>query len=193
MNVLEKSAHEGRVTWLGFVPHRARLEVDGAGASTLSLGFSGDEREVHGGLTRPSCSRVKMLHPMGTEIRNTRQLTLLSAEEMGEIAADLGLDALDPAWLGASVVVEGIPDLSHLPIGTRLQAPGGLTLTADLTNGPCTQVSKTIEGARPGHGKGFKAAAKGRRGITAWVERPGDLALGDRLSVFLPTQRAWRG
>jgi len=31
----------------------------------------------------------------------------------------------------------------------------------------------------------------GRRGITAWVERPGPLAVGDTVSLFTPTQRGW--
>ena len=40
-------------------------------------------------------------------------------------------------------------------------------------------------------GKGFKAAAKGRRGVTAWVERPGALVVGDRLRLHIPDQPAW--
>ena len=33
---------------------------------------------------------------------------------------------------------------------------------------------------------------KGKRGVTAWVERPGDLALGDVLRLHCPVQRAWQ-
>jgi len=50
----------------------------------------------------------------------------------------------------------------------------------------------TIETARPGHGKAFKSASKGLRGVTAWVERPGTLRPGDTLRLHLPDQRAWR-
>ena len=61
----------------------------------------------------------------------------------------------------------------------------------DLENGPCLEPARTIEQARPGHGKGFKAAASGRRGLVAWVEREGTLRLGDRVRLHVPTQRPW--
>ncbi|MFM7445122.1 MAG: sulfurase, partial [Tabrizicola sp.] len=38
----------------------------------------------------------------------------------------------------------------------------------------------------------FKTAAHGKRGITAWVERPGTLRLGDMLRLHIPAQRGWR-
>lgn len=131
------------------------------------------------------------LHPRRTTIRNVRQLSIVSAEELALIAADLGLGALDPAWLGASVVVAGIPDFSHVPPSSRLQGPDGVTLVIDMENLPCVEPAKTIDRARPGHGKAFKAAAKDRRGVTAWVERAGTLRPGDSLRLFVPCQRAW--
>jgi len=36
-------------------------------------------------------------------------------------------------------------------------------------------------------------AAKGRRGVTAWVEREGRLAVGDALRLHIPDQPAWSG
>jgi MOSC domain-containing protein YiiM len=158
----------------------------------MRLTFAGYEGEVHAGLTRPSCSRVMGQYPKGTPIANTRQLSLVSAEEMAEVARELGLSDFDYAWVGASVVVEGIPDFTHLPPSTRIQAENGTTLVVDLENGPCLQPAKTIERERPGHGKGFKAAALGRRGLVAWVEREGTLRLGDRLRLHLPSQRPWQ-
>jgi hypothetical protein len=35
------------------------------------------------------------------------------------------------------------------------------------------------------------AAAKGRRGITAWVEREGEWRLGARIRLHVPAQRPW--
>ena len=61
-----------------------------------------------------------------------------------------------------------------------------------MQNGPCNLPAREIEKVAPGHGKGFKAAAMGRRGVCAWVERQGDLKVGDRLRLHIPGQRAWQ-
>ncbi|MFN3292535.1 MAG: MOSC domain-containing protein [Gemmobacter sp.] len=191
MAALELSPFSGRVVWLGRVADR-EAALAAAPADALRLTFAGPEGEAHGGLTRPSCSRVLALHPRGTPIANTRQLSILSAEELALIAADMGLAALDPGLLGATMVVEGIPDFTHLPPSSRLQGPDGATLVIDMENLPCTLPARPIEGAHPGFGARFKPAARGRRGVTAWVEREGTLHPGDSLRLFLPSQRRWR-
>jgi hypothetical protein len=183
--------YEGRVTWLGYVPHRDGAEIETVALAEMPLGYGGFAGEFHAGETRASCGRVTGQHPRGTEIRNTRQVSLVAAEELAMIAAKLGLEHVAPEWVGASVVVEGIPDFSHLPPSARLQGPDGVTLTVDIQNRPCRFPAKTIEAARPGHGTRFKAAAEGLRGVTAWVERVGVLRLGDRLRVHVPDQRGW--
>ncbi|MBS1300846.1 MOSC domain-containing protein [Loktanella sp. SALINAS62] len=193
MPMLEQTAHVGQIVWMGRVPHRDRQEIVSEPLDRMPLSFAGYETEFHAGLTRPSCSRVLTQHPRGTEIRNVRQVSIVSAEELDLIARDLDLPQIDPLWLGASIVIKGIADFSHIPPSSRLQGPDGTTLTVDMQNAPCTLVSKTIEEQRPGHGKGFKAAAKGRRGVTAWVERPGTLHMGDTLRLHVPTQRIWQG
>lgn len=191
MPIMIETEYSGEVTWLGHVPG-VRDSLRAEAVDRLDLGFAGDAGARHEGLNRPSCSRVTNLYPKrGTEIRNVRQLTLLSAEELGAIAQAIGLDALDPGLVGASVILSGIPDFTHIPPSSRLQAPSGLTLTVDMENRPCVLPGKEIEAEAPGHGAAFKTAAKGRRGVTAWVERPGALALGDRLTLFIPDQRAW--
>lgn len=153
--------------------------------------FAGFEDDFHAGLTRASCVRVKQQHPIGTEIRNTRQLSILSAEEIAEIASQIDVAELDPLLLGASIVVEGIPDFTHLPPASRLQAENGTTIVVDVENGPCNLPAREIEKDAPGHGQGFKAAARGRRGVTGWIEREGDLRIGDLLRLHVPNQRAW--
>jgi hypothetical protein len=105
-------------------------------------------------------------HPRNTVIRNVRQLCVVSAEEMAEVARDMGLDRMDYAWVGASLVLEGIPDLTHLPPSSRLQGPDGVTLVVDMENLPCQEPAVTIDQALPGQGKGFKRAAEGKRGVT---------------------------
>lgn len=190
MATMSRSPHVGRITWAGTVPDRDAA-LPSVASGRLTLTFAGPQGEAHGGETRPSCSRVTMLYPRGTPIRNVRQLTVVSAEELAAIAADMGLPSLDPRLLGATLVVEGIPDLTHLPPSSRLQGPDGATLVVDMENLPCTLVSREIEAVHPGFGKAWKPAAGGRRGVTAWVEREGTLGMGDSLALFLPVQRAW--
>lgn len=102
------------VTWLGVVGARDTA-LQSQPRDVLRLGFDGPEGEAHGGSLRPACSRVAALYARDTPIRNVRQLSILAAEELAEIAADMGLEALDPALLGATMVVSGLPDFSHLP------------------------------------------------------------------------------
>ena len=192
MQALKPTQFEGRVVWLGHVPDRAaRLEAEELAEAELT--FGGIAGEAHGGLTRPSCSRVLLQHPKGTEIRNVRQLSVLSAEELAAIAQEMGVDALSPAWVGASLVIEGIPDFTHVPPSSRLQGPSGASLVIDMENRPCQLPARVVESHRPGRGKAFKAAAVGRRGVTAWVEREGRLARGDMLRLHVPDQRGWAG
>ena len=191
MPALIPTDHFATVTWLGRVPHRDAASIETIALGEMPLSFAGLAGEVHAGLTRPSCSRVTAQYPKGTEIRNTRQLSIVSAAELAVIAERIGLDAVEPAWLGASVVLAGIPDFSHVPPSARLQGPDGVTLVVDMQNRPCQYPARTIEDAHPGHGKAFKTAAKGLRGVTAWVEREGTLRLGDKVRLHIPDQRAW--
>ena len=192
MPPLIPTTHTARVTWLGYQPVPVeKLVITSAPLAVMPLTFAGYDGEVHAGLTRPSCSRVLKLYPRDTEIRNVRQLSIVSAEEMAEVARGMGLATMDYTWVGASLVLEGIPDFTHLPPSSRLQGPDGVTLVIDMENLPCQEPAVTIEKARPGLGKGFKAAAAGKRGVTAWVEREGILRLGDVMVLHIPAQRPW--
>ncbi len=117
----------------------------------------------------------------------------MAAEEIAAIATALGVDRLDPAWMGATMVVEGVPDFSHLPPSARLQFAGGATVAVDMLNTPCHLPAAVIEAERPGAGRGFKRAAEGLRGVTGRVEREGVVRIGDALRLFVPAQRAWAG
>lgn len=178
------------VRWLGRVPDRGAGLVS-VPVPEIELTFAGIAGEAHSGLTRRSCSRVTAQHPAGTEIRNTRQISVLSAEDIAAIAAAMSVTTLDPAWLGANLVVEGIGDFSHVPPSSRLQGEDGATLVVDMENRACVLPGKVIEAELPGKGRLFRAAARGRRGVTAWVEREGWLRLGERLRLHVPDQPAW--
>jgi len=190
MPELRKTEYVGEVVWLGQTT-RANDLLLAEVVDRVDLTLDGILGEIHSGATRPACVRVRDLYAEGTEIANTRQLTVLSQEDLLAIAADMRLDRVDPARLGGNVVLRGIPDFTHLPPSSRLQAESGATLVVDRLNLPCTIPARSIEAAHPGFGKAFKPAAAGRRGVTAWVERGGELRIGSRLRLFVPDQRAW--
>jgi len=191
MPVLLPTGHFGTAVWLGRVPLAKPPQLASTPEARLMLRFSGVEGEAHSGLTRPACSRVAQQYARGTPIANTRQLTLMAAEDLAAMAAAMGIAALDPGLMGASVVLEGIADFCHLPPGSRLQADSGATLVVDMENRPCKLPSRGIEALHPGKGALLLAAARGRRGITAWVEAEGVLELGARLRLHVPDQPVW--
>ncbi|MFT3690512.1 MOSC domain-containing protein [Paenirhodobacter sp.] len=189
MPSLAPTQFQGEVVFLGLVPPRGGLAS--VPKARLVLGFSGARGEAHSGRTRASCSRVQAQHPPGTEIANVRQLTLLSEEELAETAFAMRIPRLAPEWVGASVVLRGLPDLTHLPPSSRLQGPDGVTLVVDMENQACVLPGRVIDDIHPGAGRRYKPAAQGRRGVTVWVERPGVLELGQMLRLHIPGQRAW--
>jgi hypothetical protein len=190
MPALIPTQFTGKVVWLGVVSGQDQT-LRSAPLEQAHLSFAGIRGEVHGGLTRPACSRTQAQYPKGTEIRNVRQLTILSREELAQIAEEMGLAEIDPVWLGASMVVEGIPDFSHVPPSSRLQVPSGASVTVDMENRPCIYPGREIDKDHPKLGPKFKPAAQNRRGVTAWVEREGDIAVGDDIRLHIPDQPVW--
>lgn len=154
----------------------------------VKLSYEGIPGDTHSGLNRPACSRFPYLYKEGVEIRNTRQLTLVSSEELAEIAAGLELDALPAGWLGANIELSGIPGLTLLPPSSRLVFSSKATIVVDLENRPCVYPAKIIDSHHPGKGRKFIKTARNKRGITAWVEREGMIEPGDSVEVFFPTQ-----
>ena len=190
MPALLPTRFTGTITWLGrVIDSEATLRAEPL--ETAELKFTGIDGECHGGLTRPSCVRTQAQYPKGTKIRNVRQLSVLSTEELADIAGDMGLDGIDPAWVGASMVIAGIPNFTHLPPSSRLQMPSGASIAVDMENRPCVLPGREIEKDRPGFGAAFKPAAKHRRGVTAWVEREGSVTIGDTVTLHIPDQPVW--
>lgn len=190
MPALLPTRFSGVITWLGLVQDRAAA-LEATPVTQIMARFDGPEGEAHGGLTRASCSRVVGQYKRGTQIRNVRQFSIMSAEDLAAIATAMGLDTIDPALVGATMVISGIPDFSHLPPASRLQVETGATLVVDMENRPCQLPAKPIEACYPGHGSRFKSAAQGLRGVTAWVEAEGMLRLGQGVTLHIPDQPVW--
>lgn len=158
----------------------------------LPLAYEGITGDFHAGLTRKSGSREPW-YPRGTEMRNERQVTILSRPELAEAAAEMGLETILPEWIGANITLTGIPMLSMLPASTLLFFEGGATLKVDFQNGPCKIAGASIARhvGRPddaGLALAFVPAAKRRRGVLAWVEKPGTVKMGENVRVQLPEQ-----
>ncbi|MFP2925312.1 MOSC domain-containing protein [Pyxidicoccus sp. 3LG] len=154
----------------------------------VKVSFEGIEGDRHAGLTRLSDVRTPWF-PKGTVIRNTRQLSLVSTEELAQVAQALELPRVLASWLGANLEVEGVPRLTHLPPGTRLFFPEDAVLAVEGENEPCTGPGRVLEGHHPDKPKlasRFVKAAWERRGLVAWVDRPGVIRAGDEIRVMLP-------
>jgi MOSC domain-containing protein YiiM len=116
-------------------------------------------------------------------------------EELTEVARRMDLPVVEPGWIGANVVTQGIADLTGLPWGTRLVCAGGAVLVNEGENAPCRFAGAEIARHfpdRPGLDRLFPKAAIHLRGILASVEQAGTIAPGP-VTLRVPPQRAWKG
>jgi hypothetical protein len=157
---------------------------------TVRVTFEGFEGDRHAGLTRLSDVRVPH-YPEGTVIRNTRQVSIVSREELEQIARVLNVPSVSADWLGANLNLLGIPNLTQLPPSTRLFFPQDAVLVIDAENEPCTGPGSVIQKHYPDVPRlvsAFPKAAIHKRGLVAWVERPGKIVTGETVSVDLSPQ-----
>lgn len=174
--------HSASVEWLGWA---AGTDFATTGVEWLHLTYAGIPGDVHEGLTRKSGAREPW-YPRGTPMRNERQVSLLSREELNAVAETLAIPDLDPAWIGGNFVFSGLPAFSTLPPRTLLMFPSGAAIRVDGDNGPCRASGRGIVRhipERPDLEFGFVKAAKHRRGLVGWVEREGEVRVGDTVSV----------
>lgn len=163
--------------------------VESTPRDALILSYAGISGDRHEGLVRPAGPREPW-YPRGTPMRNERQVSILGLEELAEIASTLGIDRLDPSWIGANLVLSGIPNLTRLPPRTLLLFPSGATIRIDGDNDPCRKSGAAIAAHipnRPDLQFAFVRAARDKRGLVGWVEREGIIRAGDEVKV-----RTWR-
>lgn len=158
----------------------------------LALTFEGVEGDFHAGYTRRSGGREPW-YPRGTEMRNERQISIVAPDELAEIARRMELREVRPEWIGANLLISGVPNLSMLPAGTLMFFSGGVTIKVDAQNGPCRVAGRAVaENAHMrDHEAGsllFPKAAKRLRGLVGWVEKPGAVKRGEKVSVRIPEQ-----
>jgi MOSC domain-containing protein YiiM len=144
----------GRVIWIGLRP-APRQSVIPAERVTAEVGkgLLGDHYQSRSG-TR-------------------RQVTLVQAEHLDDIATFLQSGRIDPALLRRNIVVEGINLLAlkdrRIRVGTAILE----------YSGPCDPCSRMEENLGPG---GYNAV-RGHGGITARVIESGEICVGDSVTV----------
>jgi hypothetical protein len=163
----------------------------------LSLDRAGIAGDRHAGATRAAGPREPWL-PRGMSLRNDRQLSVLSREELARIATGLGLAALDPGLIGANLVTEGIADLSRLPPGAHLAIGGNwggqgrfdghTLLRVEAYNRPCRGPGRKLAAAygNPDLEFAFVTVARSLRGLVLSVAHPGVIRPGDAVVVIPP-------
>lgn len=162
----------------------------------LELTFAGIVGDYHAGVTRKSGPREPWFE-RGTEIRNARQITIVSPEELAVIAECMGIAEVRSEWIGANLLVEGVPRLSMLPPGTLLFFASGAALRVMAQNGPC-RISGRVVARYAGMadteegGLAFAKVAKRYRGLVASVEKPGRITAGDEVTLRVPEQWIYR-
>ncbi|MDB5082536.1 MAG: hypothetical protein JWP00_4460 [Chloroflexi bacterium] len=167
-------------------PHRP----ESTACDQATVTFEGFEGDKHSGLTRLSDARTPHIKRR-TVIRNSRQVSLVSVEELAEIAAALDLPLVEPEWLGANLLLSGIPNLTYLPPSTRLFFPGNAVLVVEGENDPCLTPGDVLQSRYLDKKKlagRFPKAALHRRGLVGWVERPGLIKPGEPVRVEVPSQ-----
>jgi len=185
MNIpIEKYTLNGKITGLylgedpiSFVTQRKQQ---------VTVNFAGLEGDKHAGITLLSGGRTPR-YPRGTEIRNDRQVSIVSVEDLETIAGLMNVPEIKPEWLGANLLIEGIPGLGKLPPSTRIYFAGGVTLTITAENHPCAGPGKVIGDhfGNPGLETQFTRVAMHKRGVVAMVEKPGILTDDEDFQIII--------
>jgi hypothetical protein len=160
---------------------------------SLALGFDGIAGDRHGGLTRRSGGREPW-YTRGTEIRNERQVSLVSPDDLESIAVSMDVPEVRPEWIGANLLISGIRDLTLLPPRTTLFFAGGSTLRIDGLNVPCRLSGRAVAAHYPereGLDLAFVKTARYLRGLVGWVEKPGVVIFGETIKLNVPEQRIY--
>lgn len=143
------------------------------------LGVQGD---AHAGETVRHRSRVRA----DPTQPNLRQVHLIHAELLGQVAAD-GF-RVQPADLGENITTRGL-DLLALPRGTRLTFPSGAAVEVTGLRNPCAQIDafqpglmRRLVGTDDAGDPVFLA------GVMGTVLEGGEVTPGDAIRVTLPPE-----
>jgi len=175
----------GKVEGIYYTSGRENLSIP---VNEIEFSFEGMQGDKHSGST--TFARTK--HPeykVKIEVKNTRQISIMSVEELSSISDEIGVPEIKAEWLFTNLLVSGIPHLSQLPPGTRFYFDGGLIIYNEGQNFPCKTAGNIILDKYPqveGIDKKFIKAALDKRGLIAWVEHPEKLIAECSFQIDLP-------
>jgi hypothetical protein len=149
----------------------------------LVLDWGGPVGDRHHGLTMRSDVRQKSHYERGTEIRNPRQVSIVERSELDDVAEALGVTGLAPGLIADNIYLSGAADLTTLPRMTRLVFAGGAVLMLGGENDPCTIAGAMVEAVHGTPATRFPKAAIHKRGVTGWVEHPGEVRVGESVEI----------
>jgi len=101
--------------------------------------------------------------------KGTRQLTLITAEDLVAIAGHLGLEAVPPEALRRNILLRGV-NLRALKDAPFRIGPALVEITGEAH--PCSRMEETL-------GPGGFNAVRGHGGMTARVLEGGEVRIGD--------------
>ncbi len=143
----------GRVEWIGVRPERRANLIVVPSVEATTTGLSGDR--FSGG------------------INAKRQVTLIQQEHLAVVMSILRLSALDPGLVRRNIVVSGINLQAlkdqHFKIGNAVLFGTG-------NCHPCSRMEENL-------GAGGYCAMRGHGGITAYVDQPGTICVGDSVAL----------
>lgn len=120
----------------------------------------------------------------GTIIRNWRQWSAVSMEELSKIAKAMSVDSIKPEWLGTNIAFSGCEKLTQIPKGSMIWFDSGVVLSVEGENAPCIGPGREIAHHLPqAAGASFPKAAKNLRGLVGVVYRPGKVSLGENATI----------
>ena len=116
----------------------------------------------------------------GTPVRNWRQWSAVSLEDLQIIAQRLEIAELTPELLGANIAFSGMEGFTSIPRGSTIWLPDGGILSVEEENAPCIGPGKEIaKHFVEVNASQFCKAANGLRGLVGVVFQAGKITVGD--------------
>ena len=153
--------------------------------ANIELRLDGIVGDRHSGDMKKADGRDKGVE-RGALIRNWRQWSAVSTEELQLIASNLNIPELDGVLLGPNLVISGISGFTQLQKGSLLKFPHAALLVEE-ENAPCTKAGKLVATAHKDTTQhAFVKSARGLRGLVGVVSEPGTIRVGDFVEVVPP-------